>query len=319
MSHTAHAKLTRVAAGILLDGQGQFMLASRPAGKVYAGYWEFPGGKLEEGETPLAALERELHEEMGITVSMATPWLVQRFVYPHAHVELHFFRVTAWQGEPHPKEGQQFAWQRPGALSVSPILPANGPLLRGLALPQQLVLSNASELGCAFLPALKRRLDDGLRWLILREPQLPVAEFAALAKQVQALTRPAGCKLLVHGDVALAREIGADGVHLSSRQLLALDHRPSGLDWVGASTHNTAELAAAESLGLDYVLLGHVCETASHPGAPPLGWDGFAACLTSGWSVPVYALGGMHPGLLATALQHGAQGIATLRDGWALA
>ncbi len=315
MSQLLHPRITRVAAGILLR-DGQFLLASRPAGKAYAGYWEFPGGKLEDGETPHDALCRELHEEMGITVTAATPWLVQRFVYPHAHVELHFFRVTGWEGTPHPKEGQQFAWQATGALTVSPILPANGPLLRGLAMPEHLVLSNAAELEAAFLPALERRLAAGLRWLILREPQLAASDYRALATDVLALTRPAGCKVLLHRDIALAQELGADGVHLSAAQMHALTARPAGLDWVGASTHNTIELAAAQALGLDYALLGHVAATASHPGEPPLGWEGFDACMAPGWSLPVYALGGMRPELLSTAKAHGAQGIATLRDGW---
>ncbi len=84
-------KVVDVAVGVLLRANGQFLLGSRPAGKPYAGYWEFPGGKLEDGETALQALQRELHEEMGITVTAATPWLTQRFVYPHATVRLHFF------------------------------------------------------------------------------------------------------------------------------------------------------------------------------------------------------------------------------------
>lgn len=108
-------KIVDVAAGILLQPNGRFLLASRPADKVYAGYWEFPGGKLETGETAIQALARELHEEMGITVSHATPWIVQTFSYPHATVRLHFFRVTAWQGDPLPRENQSFAWQYPAS------------------------------------------------------------------------------------------------------------------------------------------------------------------------------------------------------------
>ncbi|WP_043649330.1 Nudix family hydrolase [Chitinilyticum litopenaei] len=316
MTQPLHPRITRVAAGILLR-DGQFLLASRPAGKAYAGYWEFPGGKLEDGETPHDALCRELHEEMGITVTAATPWLVQRFVYPHAHVELHFFRVTGWEGMPQPQEGQQFAWQSAGALTVSPILPANGPLLRGLAMPDHLVISNAAELGDAFLPALQRRQAAGLRWLILREPQLASADYRALASEVLALARPTQCRVLLHREIELAQELGAAGVHLPAAQLLTLTERPRGLDWVGASTHNTSELAAAQALGLDYALLGHVAATASHPGEAPLGWEGFAACMAPGWSLPVYALGGMTTDALPTALAHGAQGIATLRAGWA--
>src|SRR5262249_54430231 len=100
------AQVNRVAAAVLIRGDPQVLLAQRPQGKPYAGYWEFPGGKLEPGESPRHALDRELHEELGITVRRASPWLVQEFVYPHAHVELNFFRVFAWDGELASHDGQ---------------------------------------------------------------------------------------------------------------------------------------------------------------------------------------------------------------------
>lgn len=90
--------VVKVVAGVLFDSAGRFFLASRPEGKPYAGYWEFPGGKIEAGETPLAALQRELQEELGIQVQQCTPWIHKHFVYEHATVELSFFRVTAWTG-----------------------------------------------------------------------------------------------------------------------------------------------------------------------------------------------------------------------------
>ena len=125
MTVGAGAAVVRVAAAVLLRPDGQVLLAQRPPGKPYAGYWEFPGGKLERDESPHDALVRELREELGITVRRAAPWLVQAFVYPHAHVELHFFRVFAWDGALHGHDGQDFVWQTPGAYTVAPLLPAN--------------------------------------------------------------------------------------------------------------------------------------------------------------------------------------------------
>jgi len=116
--------LTPVAVGILQRLDGQVLFAQRPPGKAYAGYWEFPGGKIEPGESSHAALVRELQEELGVHVTHASAWLTQRHAYPHAFVELRFFRVTQWQGEVRPQEGQQVAWQTPGAYTVSPMLPA---------------------------------------------------------------------------------------------------------------------------------------------------------------------------------------------------
>jgi 8-oxo-dGTP diphosphatase len=134
-----HRPLTPVAVGILQRPDGQVLFAQRPPGKAYAGYWEFPGGKIEPGESAQAALVRELEEELGVHVTSATAWLTQRHVYPHAFVELRFFRVTAWQGEVRPQEGQQVAWQTPGAYTVSPMLPAlltaECEVLRGLLVP----------------------------------------------------------------------------------------------------------------------------------------------------------------------------------------
>jgi 8-oxo-dGTP diphosphatase len=127
--------LVRVAAAVILRPDGQVLLAQRPHGKAYAGYWEFPGGKLEPGETAREALDRELQEELGLTVRDAAPWMVQRYAYPHADVELNFFRVFAWDGEPVGHDGQAFRWQTPGQFDVSPLLPANTAVLRALELP----------------------------------------------------------------------------------------------------------------------------------------------------------------------------------------
>ncbi|WP_432719415.1 Nudix family hydrolase [Jeongeupia wiesaeckerbachi] len=310
-------RITHVAAGILLRPDGTFLLGSRPVGKPYAGYWEFPGGKLEAGETGLDALKRELHEEMGITVTAATPWLVQTFTYPHATVRLQFFRVTGWDGEPQPHEGQSFAWQTPGALNVSPILPANGPILRGLALPPVLALSHARGLGIdGWLARLDQRLADGLRWLVLREPQLAAADYRALATEVLARAHHRGCRVLLHGDIDLARELNADGVQLPARIAATLERRPRGLDWLGVSAHNADELAVAQRIGADYALLGHVAETASHPNEAPLGWPGFAALAGAGWPFPIYAIGGMNADAIATAQVNGGHGVAQRSNAW---
>lgn len=121
-----------VSVGVLIRPDGAFLLTSRPAGKVYAGYWEFPGGKLEPGETVLQALQRELQEELGITVQVAQLWRTELVDYPHALVRLNFCKVTAWQGELQMREAQQFAWQGLPVL-VRPVLPGTVPVLAWLA------------------------------------------------------------------------------------------------------------------------------------------------------------------------------------------
>ena len=121
-----------VAVGVLIDADGRFLLTSRPAGKVYAGYWEFPGGKVEAGETIEQALQRELHEELGITIGAAHPWQQEIVDYPHALVRLHFCKVFDWQGDFEMREGQAMAWQSL-PVQVAPVLPGTLPVLRWFA------------------------------------------------------------------------------------------------------------------------------------------------------------------------------------------
>ena len=121
-----------VAVGVLLDAEGRFLLTSRPEGKVYAGYWEFPGGKLEVGETVEQALRRELQEELGITIGPAQPWQQEVVDYPHARVRLHFCKVYDWQGAFEMREGQRMAWQTL-PVDVAPVLPGTVPVLQWFA------------------------------------------------------------------------------------------------------------------------------------------------------------------------------------------
>jgi 8-oxo-dGTP diphosphatase len=130
----ADRPLVQVAVGVLMRGD-QFLLTSRPAGKVYAGYWEFPGGKLEAGEAVEAALRRELQEEIGIDIEDCIPWRTERFDYPHALVQLNFCQVTRWRGEIDMREGQSASWQTL-PVKVSPVLPGTVPVLQWLAQAQ---------------------------------------------------------------------------------------------------------------------------------------------------------------------------------------
>jgi 8-oxo-dGTP diphosphatase len=304
-----------VVAAVIERADGRFLLAQRPAGKVYAGYWEFPGGKVEPGEPLAAALARELHEELGIEVEIADPWIVRIYTYPHATVRLNFFRVRAWQGEPHGKEYQPLAWQHVSALDVAPLLPANAPVLRALELPFEYAITHAGEIGTQQqLACLDRRLAQGLRLIQVREKGMPAPELARFAEAVIALARPHGARVLINSDIDLAQRLGADGVHLTAAQLARMERRPA-LGWCAASCHNAEELARAAQLGVDFAVLGPVQATPTHPGSMPLGWEGFTA-LARGATLPVFALGGMKPGDMETAWRRGAQGIAMVRGSW---
>ena len=315
MAVSTATKLTDVAVAVIVRPDGSFLLARRPEGKPYAGYWEFPGGKVEPNESVRAALAREIKEELGLEVTRAYPWLTQVFTYPHAAVKLHFYRVTGWHGEPHPHEGQLFSWERAESVSVTPVLPANGPILRGLSLPPVMAVTQAAELGGdIFFDKLETALRKGLRLIQVREKTLSEAELLALACRVSERAHAYGARVMLNGAPALARATGVDGVHLTSSRLMQTENRPD-VAWCGASCHNWQELDYAAQLQLDYAVLGPVLPTVSHPGASTIGWGGVRQ-LTRDYPVPVYVIGGMQPDHLETAWEHGAHGVAMLRGAW---
>ena len=307
--------ITEVVAGVLIQPSGRILLAQRPPGKAYAGYWEFPGGKVEPGEPLEAALARELHEELGIMVSRAHRWITRVFTYPHATVRLNFFRVFEWQGEPHPHEGQILSWQRPDAVELTPLLPANFPVLKALSMPPILGISHAESLGIdSFLARLDIALHNGLRLIQLRDKTLPETDRLALARATVQHARPHGARVLINGSLELARAVDADGIHLDSNAAAQLSARPD-CEWVGVSCHDANELAHAAELEADYALLSPVLPTLTHPGAPTLGWETFAA-FTGASPIPVYGLGGLARDDIALAQSHGAHGVALLRGAW---
>lgn len=317
------SNVTHVAVAILKNERGEFLLASRPAGKPWAGWWEFPGGKIEAGELPAQALVRELHEEIGLVPTQIQPWIQKRFDYPATHdsaakkVHLHFFLVTKWQGQLVPKEGQMLSWQTATQVKVAPLLPANVPIIKALALPSIYAISNLQEMGEAgFFNALRNQLEAGLQLIQVREKHLDSKALSRFATQVKTFAQPFGAKVLLNQDVELAAALGLDGVHLPSPALMQLKRKPEQL-LVAASCHDAIELKQAQYLALDFVTLSPVAKTASHPQAKSLGWEAFSALLNN-VNLPVFALGGMDINDLPRALSHGAQGVAMQRSAWQL-
>ncbi len=322
-----NAQITHAAVGVIQHENGLVLLAERPTGKAWAGYWEFPGGKIETGETAEQALKRELQEELGITATTLYPWLTRTYDYeakydangklesPAKTVKLHFYVVTAWQGEPFGMEKQTISWQNPEKLMVSPMLPANAPIMTGLSLSPVMAITNLSELGeTQFFESLKCALENGLMMILVREKQLAAEDLHAFAEQVMEIAAPYEAKVFIHTHIQLTKMLTASGVHFSSTDLMALQTRPEGM-LCGASCHNAIELSHAAKLALDYVLLSPVEKTQSHVDAVPLGWEAFTQ-LIEDYPLPVYALGGMEVASLAKARASGAHGIAMQRVIW---
>jgi 8-oxo-dGTP diphosphatase len=307
----------RVVAAVLKDAQGRVLVNQRPSGKPMAGYWEFPGGKLESGETPLTALKRELHEELGITVHDARPWIRSSHDYPELRVELAVWQVRRCSGTAQAREHQALAWVKPGELPGWNLLPADDFIVTALRLPpQMLVTPSPGADPPRFLSNLERALEQGVDFVQLRAPEFTLPHYTSLAREVIALCRRQGARIVLNAEPALARELDADGAHLSSARLARITGRPSAQGFlVGASCHDETEIRRALASGLDYVVLGPVSATPAHPQAAILGWDGFAR-LASLSTLPVYAIGGMRPEHLQKLRDLGAYGIAAMRGLW---
>lgn len=310
------AAVIHVAAAVVTRDDGRILIARRPAHAHQGGLWEFPGGKLESGETPRRALIRELAEELSITVTACRPQLRVRHAYADRSVLLDVWRVTGWRGEAHGREGQAVAWVAPAELPDHDFPAANRPIVAAARLPECCLVTPPPGNRKAFLAALEQGLAAGIGLVQLRAPALPEEELAALAGPVTELGHRHGALVVLNGLPEQARRWGMDGVHLTSRRLMALAARPAleGL-WCSASCHTPREVARANDLGLDFILCSPVKPTASHPGAATLGWAGLNA-LTELAAMPVYALGGMTPGDLAAAWNAGAQGIAAIGGLW---
>lgn len=306
-----------VAAGILTDAHGRLLLMQRLPGKHLAGLWEFPGGKVEEGETVEQALARELDEELGIEVRACASLISLPWHYPGKSVRLHALRVTTWTGEPRAREGHPLRWVRADEMDVAQMPPADAPIVTALRLPPYYAITERrgsgtvshesegwAQAGSKNVPA---------HFLIqLRMPGASREAVRRIAMQWLDAEPSLREHLLISHDIELARELGV-GVHLRAAQVRELHERPlPPTSWVGASCHDAEELEFAARLGADFATLSLVRATTSHPGVKPLGWSRFAQMVDDA-RLPVYALGGVGPDDLQAAREAGAQGVAGIR------
>jgi len=309
-----------VMAGVMLDAQGRVLLAQRPPGKHLAGLWEFPGGKLEEGESPSAGLTRELREELGIHLAepgeplIRIPWR-----YGDRLLLLDAWIARQWEGQPASLEGQALQWCEPAAVDMSMLAPADRPILRALQLPTRYPITPADVSPEAFdewHERIAHALRAGERLVLLRFPDWPVERVRDLARSLLPLARSRHAQLMLSGDLDGAKALGQGvGVQLKAHQLAALDVRP--LPWhqyVGASCHDDDQLTHAAAVA-DFATLSPVAATATHPNQAPLGWDAFYDGVDAA-ALPVFALGGMRHEDVATARRGGGQGVAGIRGFW---
>ncbi|MFA6984917.1 MAG: Nudix family hydrolase [Arenimonas sp.] len=305
-----------VVAGVLVDPRGRILLARRTAGRDLAGAWEFPGGKLEPGETPFQALDRELHEELGIRIHSMEPLISVAQAYKDKRIVLDVYRVTRFSGRPRDREKQALAWSPIEKLCTYPMPPADRPVVAALTQPAHyLITPGVVGDQVKFLRRIEQALVSGTRRIQLRISPEGSSDVASLASEVKRLCDLSSAQLLLNSDIELAARLHC-GIHLRAAQLMSLGERPLPVGvTVAASCHNEDELRQAEAIGVDFVVLGPVGKTPSHTDQAPIGWKKFVQ-LREHVSLPIYALGGLRPADHDTARRHGAQGIAAIRGLW---
>lgn len=302
-----------VACGILLRPDGAALLAQRPAGKIAEGYWEFPGGKIEPGESSPEALARELQEEIGVTVRRAHRLIRFAHHYSNRSVMLDTWCITVFDRTPQGREQQALEWVQPSQLAQrTPLLPTVWPAIRALQAPPHYVFTAdvaTPQLDAQALSRLPAGAALRLRW-----PQLDDAAYATVAAHWLPVVQGLGLRLVLDRSPELAHALKADGWHAPAACWRSGARAPQGL-WSIASVHQADDLATVAAQGFHAAVLGPVFDTATHPGAIGLGWDGFES---QRGDVPltVYAIGGITPQMLDNARQHNAQGVAGIRHYW---
>lgn len=298
--------------------QGQVLIARRPDSAHQGGLLEFPGGKVEPGESVQMALVREIDEETGLKVPPASlqPVIGIRHDYGDKRVFLDVWRTDAAEGEAHGREGQPIQWLAPDQLRDEDFPAANRPIIRALRLPCQLAITGGFDDVEQGVERLRQQLQHPPGMVVLRAPWLCAEDYQAFAAAAQEVCRKAGVTLLAHGSAGCLQGLAVDGLHLPWREAAGLDERPVPAScWLGISCHDEAQLAHAIELGADFVTLAPVRPTRTHPDVAAMGWARFQA-LTAAATVPVYALGGLGPDDVSQAREAGGQGIAGIGYWW---
>ncbi len=309
-----------VVAAVIRNGFGKILLAQRPVNSSHLpGYWEFPGGKIENGESAQQALVRELKEEISITATKLTPLIQVPYSYSEKDVFLDVWEVDQYMGELIPLEGQEIEWVALDELLQYKLPPADLPVVTALQLPDKYLITPepADYSEQQFIQQLELSLQKGVKLVQLRSKKLAADALCAYADKSKLVCRQYGAKILVNSDVEVYKRCGLDGVHLNSGQLDLVVLRENAADLIAASCHSLADLEMAESAGVDFAMLSPVKQTATHPDAEPIGWEAFSQTVMQ-CALPVFALGGLESKDISESRRNGAQGIAAIRGLWSL-
>lgn len=315
-------KLVHVAVGVIVDNDGKVFIAKRSLSAHQGGLWEFPGGKVDAGETIQQALVRELREELAIEVLSSQPLIQIRHHYPDKSVLLDVHKITQFTGEPCGNEGQSVQWIDAHKLNNFEFPAANHPIIAAINLPSTYLITGGFSDQADFSARLNSALTAGIRLVQLRVEHFDFNLHQSLLDSAASLVNDSSANLIVNCSPSQFSRIAKTypnsriGLHLSSYNAAKLGKRPVDSNiLLGVSCHNADEIVHAQKIGADYLLLSPVLPTASHPAAALLGWDAFSSLVELA-NVPVYALGGVGMEHIQLAKANGAQGVAGISAWW---
>ena len=318
MGVSPEQEIVHVVIAILQNDKQQVLVSRRKTDTHLGGLLEFPGGKVEQNETPVFALHRELKEELNIDVVLYTPLIQIPYSYSDRKILLDAYRIDKYSGDVIGHEGQEIYWKNTEELNHNEFPAANFGVIRALQLPKVFpVTPNYSDDPEKFLINFENIVSNEFIHIIqLRSHELNMANYMGLANQCADLCKNHDVKLILNRDIDVLDGSLASGLHLTSATLLNTKKRPLTKHClVGASCHNAIEVERANKLALDYVFIGPVIEKNRSDKNVKLDWDGFAV-LSRNSAIPVYAIGGLNRNDLDTSIRYGGQGFAAIREFW---
>lgn len=314
------SKIVHVAVAVIKNPHGQLFISKRPDKSHQGGLWEFPGGKVENDETVLEALKRELVEEIGIILIHTSPLIRIHHDYADKSVLLDVWCVDDFEGEAFGKEGQKTCWIKQDELSLYEFPTANLPIIKALKLPDKYMITGEFRNKNELLTKIQSGLNKGIKLIQFRANNLSDDVYFEYAEKIYNICSKENAKLLLNQSIEKYNKYQAYkfsyGIHLNSKEIKTFSSKTKGnILFTATSIHNDEELLLAEQKNVDFVVLSPVNKTLSHPDSRPLGWEKFKQ-LTEKSNIPVYALGGMIEDDLKTAINSGAQGIAAIGNFW---
>lgn len=313
-----NSKTIHVAAAAIVNQNNEVFICRRHADAHQGGLWEFPGGKVEPGETVQQALVRELHEETGIEITKSRPLIRVHHDYGDRSVLLDVWKVLNYTGDPHGREAQSVRWSSIAMLDPLEFPAADVPIIKAMQLPDRYLITGKFGSPHEFSARLSNALKNEIKLVQLRlkndwyENNMHSAE--EILHSAEKLCNENCARLLLNVPEQLRTKSTCKNIHADSRLLSQLQQRPD-CEWFSVSCHTSDDLKKAEKLDADFAVLSPVQKTSSHPDAEPLGWDVFQSII-DGINIPVYALGGVGSDDIDQAHSHGGQGVAGIGSFW---